>query len=197
VVEIDPEIVRVARRYFGFPADVPVIVEDGRTYVERTPERYDFVVLDAFHAQTLPAHLFTREFFAHVDGILAPDGLLAINMAGLPEGPESSAFRSVRRTLAERFAHVRTFAGVQREDVKTRFRNLLLVASPGELPTPAGTSDLATLAQNEVQPLADDHAIVLTDDYNPLDELQRSVLVAWREDVIQHAQPILLFDGWR
>jgi hypothetical protein len=36
---------------------------------------------------------------------------------------------------------------------------------------------------------------VLTDDYNPLDELQRALLVAWREDMIRKTQSILLFDG--
>jgi spermidine synthase len=197
VVEIDPEIVRIAHRYFGFPADIPVIVEDGRTYVERTPERYDFVVLDAFRAETHPAHLFTREFFARVDAILVPGGVLAINMAGLPEGPGSAAWRSVRRTLAERFAHVRAFAGVQRESATTRFTNLFVVASQEALPDPAGDPALETLARNEIQPGADDGAVVLTDDYNPLDDLQRSVLVAWREDVIRQAQAVLLFDGTR
>ncbi len=197
VVEIDPEIVRIARRWFAFPADIPVIVEDGRTYVERTPERYDFVVLDAFHAETHPAHLFTREFFARVDGLLTPGGVLAINMAGLPEGPASAAWRSVRRTLAERFAHVRAFAGVPPKDVPTRFTNLFMVASQEPLPTPGGDPALATLAQNEITPGADEDAVVLTDDYNPVDDLQRSVLVAWRENVIRQAQPVLLFDGTR
>jgi len=92
VVEIDPEIVSIARHWFGFPEEIPVYVEDGRTYVERTTERYDFVVLDAFHAETHPTHLFTREFFARIDAILAPGGVLAINMAGLPEGPGSAAW---------------------------------------------------------------------------------------------------------
>jgi spermidine synthase len=196
VVEIDPEIVRIAHRYFGFPADIPVIVEDGRTYVERTPERYDFVVLDAFHAETHPAHLFTREFFARVDAILVPGGVLAINTAGLPEGPGSVAWRSVQRTLAERFAYVRSFAGVPRESAATRFTNLFMVASQEALPTPAGDPALATLARNEIKPGADD-AVVLTDDYNPVDDLQRSVLVAWREDVIRQSQSVLLFDGAR
>ena len=197
VVEIDPEIVRIAHRYFGFPADIPVIVEDGRAYVEQTPERYDFVVLDAFRAETHPPHLFTREFFARVDAILAPGGVLAINMAGLPDGQGSAGWRSVRRTLAERFAHVRAFAGVQRESATTRFTNLFLVASQGALPTPAGDPALETLARNEIPPGTDDGTVILTDDYNPVDDLQRAVLVAWREDVIRQAQPVLLFDGSR
>jgi hypothetical protein len=95
---------------------------------------------------------------------------------------------------------VRTFAGVPREDdATTRFTNLFLVASQEPLPTPGAGSDdpaLARLARNEIAPDGDEDAVVLTDDYNPVDELQRSVLVAWREDVIRHAAPVLLFDGF-
>ncbi len=193
VVEIDPEIARLTRRWFGFPAEIPVIVEDGRTYVERTAERYDFVVLDAFHAETHPVHLFTREFFARVDAVLSPGGILAINMAGLPEGDGSAAWRSVRRTLAERFAHVRAFATPTPPNASIRVTNLFLVASQGDLPTPAGAPALTTLAANEMTAGGrDDDAVLLTDDYNPVDDLQRAVLVAWREHVIRNAHALLL-----
>jgi spermidine synthase len=195
VVEIDPAIVQIARRWFGFPEEIPVFVEDGRTYVERTTERYDFIVLDAFHAETHPAHLFTREFFARTGAILAPGGMLAINMAGLAEGPESAAWRAVRRTLAERFAHVRVWSGMQDPAAPTRFTNLFVVASQEPLPTPDGDPALVRLAQSEITLPSDDAALVLTDDYNPVDDLQRDVLVAWRENVIRLGKPVLLYDG--
>lgn len=188
VVEIDPAIVRLARQWLGFPADVPVIVEDGRTYVERTTERYDFVVLDAFHAETHPVHLFTREFFARVDAILSPGGILAINMAGLPEGDGAAAWLSVRRTLAERFAHVRTFASPTPPN-RPRFTNLFMVASQEALSTPVGNP---ALAASEIHAPPADAAVVLTDDYNPVDDLQRAALVAWREDIIRNAPAVLL-----
>ncbi len=169
-----------------------MIVDDGRTYVERTAERYDFVVLDAFHAETHPVHLFTREFFARVDAVLSPGGILAINMGGIPAGEGSAAWRSVRRTLAERFAEVRTFAAPTPPEAPTRLTNLFLVASQQTLPTPAGDPALTKLAANEIHAPRDDDAVVLTDDYNPVDDFHRAVLAAWRESVIQYAQPILL-----
>jgi spermidine synthase len=186
VVEIDPEVARLTREWFGFPAEIPVIIEDGRTYVERTAKRYDFVVLDAFHGETHPTHLFTREFFARVDAILTPGGILAINVAGVAEGDGSAAWRSVRRTLAERFAHVRTFATPTAPNASTGFTNLFMVASQEALPT------LFTLAVDEIFAPRDDDTVVLTDDYNPIDDLQRSVLAAWREEVIRNAHALLL-----
>jgi spermidine synthase len=200
VVEIDPAIVTLARRYFDFPADIPVIVEDGRTYVERTPHRYDFVVLDAFASETLPAHLFTREFFARAQVILEPAGILAINMIGLPDGPAGAAWRSVHRTLAERFAHVRAFAGPQSPDARDRYTNLFLVASQAPLPAAAelgSTAPFDSMQRGEIHVAGDAEAVVLTDDYNPLESLQLPFLVLLREDMIRKAQSVLLFDGTR
>ncbi len=199
VVEIDPDIVEIARRYFGFPAEIPVHVEDGRTFVERTTARYDLVVLDAFRSETHPAHLFTREFFAQVDEILAPSGLVAINMAGLPWGPSSAAWRSVRKTLQESFLHVRAFAGTADPAAPVRVTNLFIVASDEPLPDPAtlGTDEaLAALALNEIPAgPGDEHAVVVSDDYNPIDDLARGVLVGWREEMIRQVQPVLLMEG--
>jgi spermidine synthase len=193
VVEIDAEVARLTREWFGFPADIPVIIEDGRTYVERTTTRYDFVVLDAFHGETHPVHLFSREFFARVDAVLSPGGILAINVAGLPEGEGAAAWQSVRRTLAERFAHVRVFAEPTPPSASTRFTNIFMIASRGELPTPAGNPALAALATTEITTTHEDvAAVVLTDDYNPIDDLQRSVMAAWREDVIRTAGTLLV-----
>jgi spermidine synthase len=206
VVEIDPEVVAIARRYFGFPADIPVSVEDGRTFVERTRSRYDLVLLDAFTSDVHPFHLFTREFFASVDRILEPGGVLVINFIAYPYGDRAGALAAVYRTIAERFPSVRIFKG---QDVKPeetdRWANLLLLASHDPLPAPASLAVppeerevLTTMAAREL-PLTPDanRGLVLTDDYNPMDDLQRELFVAWRRHVIENTKSVLLFDGTR
>jgi hypothetical protein len=80
-------------------------------------------------------------------------------------------------------------------NVPMRFTNLFVVASQEPLPTPEGDPVLVRLAQSETTPAGDDDALLLTDDYNPVDDLQRDVLVAWRENVIRLGKPVLLFDG--
>ncbi len=177
-----------------------MIVEDGRTYVEHARHRYDFVVLDAFASETLPSHLFTREFFARVDAILEPGGILAINMIGLPDGASGAAWRSVQRTLAERFAHVRVFASEQTADARDRYTNLFLVASQEPLPSPASLGDrgvFGSMEHGEIHAAGDGYASVLTDDYNPIETLQLPFLVLLREDMIRKGQSVLLFDGTR
>jgi spermidine synthase len=203
VVEIDPQVLAIARKYFGFPPDIPVFVEDGRMYVERTRKRYDFVVLDAFASETHPVHLFTREFFASVDRILEPGGVLAVNFVAFPYGERTRAWRSVYRTVAAALPYVRIFKGQDVSSGETkRWANLLLLASHEPLPDAAalGGPDadvLATMAARELPTAGADGGTVLTDDYNPLDDLQRELFVAWRRNVIDSTGSVLLFDGTR
>ncbi len=202
VVEIDPTIPRLARRYFDFPGDTPVIVEDGRQYVERTVNRYNFVVLDAFNSETHPAHLFTREFFASVERVLTRGGIFAINMAGIPYG-EPAAWRAVHATLKARFVFVRVFLGEDLAQDPTRYTNLFFVASHESLPSPDSlrgrdareTEIFARMARHEIVVRPEPGVeLVLTDDYNPLDDLQRRLFVLWRQDLLRNAKSVLLFD---
>jgi spermidine synthase len=84
VVEIDPAVVRVASRYFGFTAGghTRVIEADGRVYVKRAlrdTQRYDLIMLDAFDHEYIPEHLLTQEFLQEVKSLLAPGGVLTAN----------------------------------------------------------------------------------------------------------------------
>ena len=83
---------------------------------------------------------------------------------------------------------------------KIRYTNIFLVASREPLPAPAALANgeaLASMARLEVDPPAGRPAYVLTDDYNPIDDLQRPFLIALREDLIRKEQGVLLFDGTR
>jgi spermidine synthase len=84
VVEIDPAVVRVARRYFGFVpgAALQVYEEDGRAYVKRAVragKRYELIMLDAYDHEYIPEHMLTREFLLEVRALLAPAGVVAAN----------------------------------------------------------------------------------------------------------------------
>ncbi len=60
-VEIDPEVVRIAREYFGITCETSI--GDGRDFLERDPRHFDAIVLDAFAGTDLPEQLFTKEAF--------------------------------------------------------------------------------------------------------------------------------------
>jgi spermidine synthase len=83
-VEIDPAVVRVAGKYFGFAPGprTEVFEEDGRVFAKRMVKqgvRYDLVMLDAFDHEYIPEHMLTREFLLEIKAILAPGGVLAAN----------------------------------------------------------------------------------------------------------------------
>lgn len=87
VVEIDPAIPKIARRFFRFRPDekLKVHVQDGRLFVRRRSrqeraEPYDIVILDAFNSDYIPFHLMTREFLEQVQEVLTPDGVVAANV---------------------------------------------------------------------------------------------------------------------
>jgi spermidine synthase len=87
VVEIDPDVVDVAKKYFFFKPDsnLRVHISDGRSFVKReaygnAAGNYDMIILDAYDEESIPDHMATREFLEHVAAILDPKGVVAANM---------------------------------------------------------------------------------------------------------------------
>jgi spermidine synthase len=80
--ELDPEIRDVAARYFFFKEDARQIVHlgDGRAFIERSKDRYDLIMLDAFSATSIPYQLTTREFLETVRDHVAEGGVVAANL---------------------------------------------------------------------------------------------------------------------
>lgn len=86
VVEISPDVVSAARRYFEHVNEnvledsrVRMFVEDGRHFLStrRPPETYQWIVNEPSNAWlTGASSLFTREYFALLKTRLAPDGIL-------------------------------------------------------------------------------------------------------------------------
>src|SRR6267154_668796 len=83
VAEIDPEVVDVAKKFFGFVEDerMRARVGDGRQFIERAPSGgYDIIFLDAFGARDVPKHLTTEEFLLAVRRALVPSGVVVSNV---------------------------------------------------------------------------------------------------------------------
>lgn len=81
-VEIDPMALDLAKKHMGFQeGDTNVVtIQDGRRFIKKTREKWDWVILDAFHAGFVPFHLKTSEFYGEIRKALALDGLLIINL---------------------------------------------------------------------------------------------------------------------
>jgi spermidine synthase len=79
-VEIDPDIVDVAHRYFHLDEpNVHPVVADARYWLDTQAKSYDVMVMDAYRQPYIPFHLTTREFFSEVKDHLKPGGVAVVN----------------------------------------------------------------------------------------------------------------------
>jgi spermidine synthase len=94
VVEIDPQVVAVARDYFGTTSGprTRIFVGDGRDYLQRAADRYDVIFLDAhLHPREStdgtghPLSLQTQAFYRSLHERLRPDGVAVFNMLSASE----------------------------------------------------------------------------------------------------------------
>jgi spermidine synthase len=88
-----------------------VVNDDGRRYLERTPEQYDVITIDPPPPVSAAGSslLYSTEFYATVKRRLRPGGIL---QQWLPNG-DAVLYASVTRALTESFAHVRVFGSVE------------------------------------------------------------------------------------
>jgi spermidine synthase len=105
-VEIDPAVTEAGRRFLGLDDNprLHVYTADGRPFLERTHNRYDLIVVDAYRQPYVPFYLATREFFELARRHLRPGGILALNVAKVPG--DDRLTRAVDTTLLAAFPQV-------------------------------------------------------------------------------------------
>lgn len=85
VLELDPQVVAIARQCFLVPEDdarFQVIVGDGAEYMARREVRSDLIMVDGYDAESHVEELATLEFYGHCRERLAPGGVLVVNLWG-------------------------------------------------------------------------------------------------------------------
>jgi spermidine synthase len=188
-VELDPEVVDVAYKYFELPRDprLKVAVEDGRRFLAQNDGPWDVIAIDAFYSDSIPFHLATREFLELARSRLAPGGLIATNIIGAVQGRDSRLFRSMLRTYRAVFpaVNIHPVQDAGGEDM-TSIRNIILVAGDGATPSKEfllerwrdirrrapGAPDLTPAIRGRIDaPISTADVPVLTDDYAPTDAL--------------------------
>lgn len=83
VVEIDSEVVDIARLYFKLPAEnerLNILLDDGADFVAKTRQRFDLIMVDGFDANGRPGLLDTLPFYLNCKACLSDTGLLVTNL---------------------------------------------------------------------------------------------------------------------
>jgi hypothetical protein len=112
-VELDPEVTRIAYRFFGLRPElgVRIVHGDATAFVARAASTWDAVYIDVYGGhESLPYSLVTREAFQRLAALLSPGGTLAMNVIGTTHGPESPRFWSLVRTMSEVFPSVALYS---------------------------------------------------------------------------------------
>ncbi|MFB8388217.1 spermidine synthase [Microbacterium sp. NPDC055910] len=137
VIELEPALWDLVREHMPLPRPAPIRVRigDARAGLGRLPAaltgNVDLLVSDVYSGAQTPAHLTTVEFYREAAALLAPDGVLLVNVA---DGAGLAFARRQVATVRDVLEHVAVLAEVQTLKGR-RFGNLVVAASATPLPT--------------------------------------------------------------
>lgn len=108
VVEIDPALERISEQYFRYQplANVKLIFEDARTYIQHADKHYDVVLVDVYSDGEVPFSLLTAEYGRELARIVKDDGLVVANLiAGLNSAPCRALFAAFDAVYRQTWQH--------------------------------------------------------------------------------------------
>jgi spermidine synthase len=207
VVDIDPAVLDFADRYFDLQVSGRKVVQDARYFLQSSTESYDLIVLDAFSADATPGHLVSLEALRLAEQRIADNGILVLNLIDdlAPDGGFVTA--SVVKTLQQVFDQVQVYPTVDLEQT-SGIANVVLLAFQGEERFP----DINLISESDINHYVRQRvmenivrrfefpdntpAIILTDDYNPIDVLDAAVRKEMRQQILEYTQwDILGYSG--
>ncbi len=182
VVEIDPEVVRIAHDYFDLPGDtaLKIHVQDARQFVRNTAGKmeFDIIYLDVFNSFSIPYHLTTREFTEMLHELLAPEGIVLVNLIDIFSiGKFIGAYTA---TVRDVFPRCWVYA---EEDFDEDSRSTFVLAAAKE------NEGLGTLVYDHAEkffaldeakmnsPIERNRSSPLTDDHSPVENLMSPVFL--------------------
>jgi spermidine synthase len=204
-VEIDPEVVTMAREHFDLEDAARVFVMDGRRFFREHDDRYDLIVLDAFGSSSIPFHLVSREAIALMANRLSPDGLLVMNVESV--GWNDPLVAALFKTMGTSFENV---AALPTAEPPNALGNVILMAAhrPLEFDENRLGRPFNFLADdfqhwscvqrnhawnNRYAPVTKS-APIFTDDLNPVDVMAERINLAARRSL--HANAALAGSAW-
>ena len=169
VIEIDPESTKIAKQYF-FLQDLideydpegkrlGLYNEDGRLFLDEAENKYDAVLNDAFSGAIPVGTLATNEAAKTIKNSLTNKGVYMSNVLGAVSGSKGKFLRAEVKTLKEVFKYVYVVPVLETAK-SSDYVNWMVIATDSSKYVPENALELD---------LSD--AIVLTDDYNPIDSL--------------------------
>ncbi|MNC51371.1 spermidine synthase [compost metagenome] len=107
VAELDEEVIRISREYFGYTANNAAAGDGRRLLAAEAPASLDFILVDAFNPAGTPRHLTSLEFFRLAEARLTSRGAVILNLAGKESNDRH--INAINTTLARVFPHTAAY----------------------------------------------------------------------------------------
>jgi spermidine synthase len=181
-VELDGQVLELARRYFDLPTKIETHRADARAWLRGEGRTFDAILVDCFRFPYIPFYLTTLEFFAELRERITDGGVIAVNVGRYRD--EKALVEAIGLSLSS------TFTEVVSLDASNSSNTLLFAGEPGlvqrltrnaaALPTPA--RQIAAVLAHDLRPLERKAHEVFTDDRAPVEFLTDAILLSslWR-----------------
>lgn len=181
VIEIDPGMTEVAKKYFRFQENdrLKIYHEDGRVFLNKTDQKYDLIFVDAFNSNSsIPHQLTTREAVSREYQALTDDGVVLVNLISAIQGESGLFLRAEYHTYRNIFPQVYVFLVCQPQE-PAAVQNIILVALKSQ-EKPAFASEDKELNQYLANLYAGDipaDVPILTDDWAPVEYYKNKEII--------------------
>ena len=184
IVEINPTITDFAIKHFNFKIDPSKTHHmDGRVFLAKTQNTYDYIFMDAFNAEQISWQLVSQEAFMKAKEKLTTNGILALNLTSTANNQDVI---SIQQTLYSVFPYVRSFILDSSDNAQSELTSIVYIASQQPI---ALSNDFSK--QNRIEAahikqfMLGEHdnyltKAIYTDDFNPVSDQRHHIHQLWR-----------------
>ena len=169
VSEIDEKMTKLATSEFRLNTDNPrlhIYHQDGRSFLNKTTNKYDVILIDAFKGTNAPFELTTYEAMENAKKSLNDNGMVITNIISSVTGSESKFINYEYSTYKKVFDDVKVFK-VNNINDNTR-QNLILIGFKGNKEVDETVYEqYKNLLDNELKDFSSNTGIS-TDNYAPI-----------------------------
>lgn len=178
VVEIDPQMKEISKKYFYLKEDsrMKIIHEDARVFLNKNKNRYDIIFKDTFNAHySIPFQLTTREMIKKEYDSLNENGIVAVNVIAAVSGKESGFLNLEYNTYKSIFPQVFLFkVDKSVSDEKLQNISLIAVKSKKEVSFVSEEREFQDLLEQRIKSDFKIKDRLLTDDFAPVEYINLS-----------------------
>lgn len=131
-VEIDAGLDELAIDFFGYKPHprMKIYHQDGKDFLKVAKKIYDMVIIDAFSHLQIPESLASAETAGLIKNVLAPNGILAMNLISAYHGRGAETLEKVRAPYDKTYKKVSVYPADNSLSLWSS-QNFILVAEKG------------------------------------------------------------------